>query len=166
MKSPARSGWASRLGSGCRRTWAISSAPASPARGLAGIARSSPGRRSRRGGQGATRWCQGRRPGQWRSASPGLDDQFDDVGGCVCGPRDALGAPGAGFEGGLALGLVAGEELEQPGLGDAVLGGDVGNGSALDHHGGDQQSVVMSCPDAGEARSSLRDDSRHHSQMS
>ena len=52
-----------------------------------------------------------------------------------------LGATGAGLEGGLALGPVAGEELEEPGLRDAVLGGDVADGSVLDHHGGDQQSV-------------------------
>ena len=69
---------------------------------------------------------------------PVLDDQVDDLGGC--GPRDSLRATGPGLEGGLAFGLVAGHELEQPGLGDAVLGGDVGNGSVLDHHGGDQQS--------------------------
>ena len=54
---------------------------------------------------------------------------------------DGLGSPGAGLEGGLALGLVAGQQLEEPGLGDAVLGGDFADGSVLDHHGGDQQSV-------------------------
>jgi hypothetical protein len=67
-----------------------------------------------------------------------FEDQVDGLGGS--GGRDAVRAPGAGLERGLALGLVAGHELEQPGLGDAVLGGDVGNGSVLDHHGGDQQS--------------------------
>jgi hypothetical protein len=40
-----------------------------------------------------------------------------------------------------ALGLVAGEELEEPGLTYAVLGGDIADGWVLDHHGGDQQSV-------------------------
>ena len=69
---------------------------------------------------------------------PVLHDQVDDL--CGRGPRHSLRATGAGLEGGLTLGLVAGHELEQPGLGDAVLGGDMGDGSVLDHHGGDQQS--------------------------
>ena len=52
-----------------------------------------------------------------------LEDQVDGLGGC--GRRRGSGATGAGFKGGLALGPVAGEELEEPGLGDAVGGGDL-----------------------------------------
>ena len=93
-----------------------------------------------------------------------LDDQVDGLGGRR--GRDAMGAPGAWFEGGLALGLVAGEELEQPGLRDAVLGGDIADGSVLDHHGGDQQSVQCHARTLEPGRRSVRDDSRHHSGMS
>jgi len=95
---------------------------------------------------------------------PVLEDQVDGLGRGR--GRDAVGASGAGLEGGLARGLVAGEELEEPGLGDAVLRGDVGNGSVLDHHGGDQQSVQCHAWTLEPGRRSLRDDSRHQSGMS
>jgi hypothetical protein len=80
---------------------------------------------------------------------PVLEDQVDglDRDRGACGP----GSPGAGLKGGVTLGLVAGEQLEEPGLGDAVLGGDIADGTVLDHHGGDQQSVECHAPDAGGA---------------
>ena len=93
-----------------------------------------------------------------------LEDQVDGLGRRR--GRDVLGTTGAGLEGGVALGLVAGEELEQPGLRDAVLGGDVADGSVLDHHGGDQQSVECHARTLEPCRRSVRDDSRHHSGMS
>jgi len=93
-----------------------------------------------------------------------LEDQVDGL--ARRRGRDAVGTTGAGLEGGVARGPVAGEELEQPGLRDAVLGGDVGNGSALDHHGGDQQSVECHARTLEPGRRSVRDDSRHHSGMS
>jgi len=71
-----------------------------------------------------------------------------------------------GSKGGVALGPVAGEELEQPGLRDAVGGGDIADGTVLDHHGGDQQSVQCHARTLGPGRRSVRDDSRHHSAMS
>jgi len=58
------------------------------------------------------------------------------------------------FEGGVTLGLVTGYEFEEPGLGDAVLGGDLADGTVLDHHGGDQQSVECHAGDAGGALAS------------
>lgn len=64
-----------------------------------------------------------------------LRDQVDDLEGCR--GRRALRSPGAGLEGSLALDAVAGEEFVEPGLGDAVLGGDVADGSVLGHDGGD-----------------------------
>jgi len=80
--------------------------------------------------------------------------------------RDGLPAPGAGFEDGLALAAVAGEDLEQPGLREAVGGGDVADGSVLDHHRRDQQSDKCRARTLGLGDRSLRDDSRHHSGMS
>ena len=94
---------------------------------------------------------------------PVLQDQVDDLGRCR--PRHRLRATGAGLEGGLALGPIAGKQLEQPGLRDAVLGGDVADGAVLDHHGGDQQSVQCHARTLGPGHRSLRDDSRHHSGM-
>jgi hypothetical protein len=67
-----------------------------------------------------------------------LEDQFHDVGRDRV--RDGLGSARAGLEDRLALGAVAGEQLVEPGARDAVLGGDVGNGSVLDHNSGDHQS--------------------------
>ncbi len=78
-----------------------------------------------------------------------FDDQVDGLGGGR--GRDAVRASRVWFEGGVALGLVADEELEEPGLRDAVLGGDIADGAVFDHHGGDQQSVECHAPDAGGA---------------
>ena len=55
--------------------------------------------------------------------------------------RGTVWGAGSGVRRRPALRLVAGDEFEEPGLGDAVLGGDLGNGSVLDHHGGDQQTL-------------------------
>jgi hypothetical protein len=93
-----------------------------------------------------------------------LEDQLDGFGRRR--GRDAVGSPGAGFEGSLALGLVTDEELEEPGLTDAVLGGDIADGTVLDHHGGDQQSVQCHPRTLKPGRGPLRDDARHHSGMS
>jgi len=69
---------------------------------------------------------------------PDLGDQVDGLGRCRV--RSALRAPGAGLERGLALDPVTGEQLVEPGSGDAVLGGDLTDRTLLDHHGGDHQT--------------------------
>ncbi len=56
------------------------------------------------------------------------------------GGRGGLGASGAGLERGLALGLVAGLELVDPGTVHAVSGGDLGGGLVVDEEGGDDQA--------------------------
>ena len=47
---------------------------------------------------------------------------------------------GAGLQRGLALGLVAGLELVDPGAVHAVAGGDLGRGLLVDEQGGDDQA--------------------------
>ena len=66
------------------------------------------------------------------------DDEVDHF-GCECG-RGGLGASGAGFEGRLALGFVAGLELVDPGAVDAVAGSDLGRGLVVDEEGCDDQA--------------------------
>ena len=76
------------------------------------------------------------------------------------------GPAGAGFEDGLALAAVAGEQLIEPGLRDAIGGGDFTDRTVLDHHGGDQQSGRCHLRTLAAGRESVRDLSRHHSGMS
>jgi hypothetical protein len=54
--------------------------------------------------------------------------------GLVLGPR------GRGLERGLAVGVVAGLELVDPAAVDAVAGGDLGGGLAVDEQGGEDQA--------------------------
>jgi hypothetical protein len=69
-----------------------------------------------------------------------LHDQLDHRGGSRV--RVGPGPSGAGLEDRLALDAVAGQQLIEPGLGHAVLGGDLRYRTVLDHHGGDQQSGI------------------------
>jgi len=66
-----------------------------------------------------------------------LEDQLDEA--AIKGAGGGPGSSGSGLEGGLALGVVAGDELGDPALGEAVGGGDFGLGAALDDDGGDDQ---------------------------
>src|ERR687892_50061 len=54
--------------------------------------------------------------------------------------RRGLRPPGTRLEDRLALGAIARQQLIEPGLRDAVLGGDMANRTLLDHHSGDQQT--------------------------
>ena len=65
------------------------------------------------------------------------EDQLDH--GDVQGARGGLGSTRSGFEGRLALGVVAGDEFGDPAFGDAVGRGDLGLGSALDDNSSDDQ---------------------------
>jgi len=94
---------------------------------------------------------------------PELDDQVDGLGGDR--GRGGLGSPGAGLEDGVALAAVAGKQLIEPGLGDAVLGGDVTDRSVLDHHSGDHQTVDSHRRSVELGKASVRDDARHQSGM-
>jgi hypothetical protein len=93
-----------------------------------------------------------------------LDDQvdhFDRRRG-----RAGLRSPGPRLEHRIALGAVAGHEHIDPGLGDAVLDGDVTNRSVLDHHSGDQQTSKRHARTLIAGRSSVRDLRRHQSTVS
>ena len=80
--------------------------------------------------------------------------------------RVGLGPSGAGLEDGLALSAVAGEHLVEPGLRDAVGGGDLGDRTVLDHNCGDQQSGRCHARTLGRGSASVRDVWRHQSGMS
>jgi len=54
--------------------------------------------------------------------------------------RGGVWASGAGLEGRLALGAVAGQQLIDPGAGDAVVGDHLRDGSVLDGDSGDDQA--------------------------
>ena len=50
------------------------------------------------------------------------------------------GRSGAGFEGGVAVEGVAGDQPRYPALGDPVVAGDLGLVAAFDEYGGDEQA--------------------------
>ena len=79
------------------------------------------------------------------------------------GGRGGLGASGPGFERGLALGLVAGLELVDPGAVHAVAGGDLGGGLVVDEQGGDDQAGFRHGLRHGRASAheAVADDLRH-----
>jgi hypothetical protein len=93
-----------------------------------------------------------------------LDDQVDHV-GRQRGRRRAW-TSGMGLESGLAVAPVAGQQLVQPRAGDAVLDGDFGNGSLLDHHSGDQQTGICHAGNLDAGDPSARDLLRHQSGVS
>ena len=66
-----------------------------------------------------------------------------------------MGSSGAGFEGGVAVVGVAGDEPRYPTLGDPVVAGDLGLAAAFDEYGGDDQAGFRHPWKAG--RPSLRD---------
>ncbi len=75
---------------------------------------------------------------------PGLAQLFawpqHQSGGCgVGGGRTGARTAGAGLEGGVALGAVAGQQLVQPGAGDAARGDDLGRSPAFDLDRGEVQ---------------------------
>ncbi|MEJ7707572.1 MAG: hypothetical protein WKF82_10080 [Nocardioidaceae bacterium] len=82
---------------------------------------------------------------------------------------EVLRASGAGLERGLALGLVAGLELVDPGAVHAVAGGDLGGALVVDEQGGDDQAGFRRGLRHGRASSpveAVADDLRHVSPMS
>jgi hypothetical protein len=93
-----------------------------------------------------------------------LDDQVDHL--CRNRRRRRHGSPGAGFEDGVALGAVAGQEEVDPGLGDAVLDGDVTDRSVLDHDGGDHQAVAPHRRSPEATSPGVRDLRRNQSRVS
>jgi hypothetical protein len=78
----------------------------------------------------------------------------------------SCGVAGPWLVRGIALAAVAGQQLIEPGLGDAALGGDVTNGSVLDHHSGDQQSGKRHGRRLEPADPSVRDLPQHQSGVS
>ena len=67
-----------------------------------------------------------------------LEDEFDGLGGYR--GRAGVGSTGAGLERGFSLGAVAGDELADPTLGDAVAAGDFGLLAVLEDDGSDDQT--------------------------
>ena len=57
-----------------------------------------------------------------------------------------MGASGAGFEPGRALGSVAGDQAADPGLGHPVAAGDLGLGTALDDNSSDYEASLRHTP--------------------
>ena len=51
-----------------------------------------------------------------------------------------VGSSGAGFEGGVAVEGVAGDQPRYPALGDPVVAGDLRLAAAFDEYGGDDQA--------------------------
>jgi hypothetical protein len=82
------------------------------------------------------------------------DDEVDHVDGQRV--RGGLGASGAGLQGGLALGLVAGLELVDPGAVHAVAGGDLGRCLVVDEQGRDDQAGLRRGLRHGRASSPAR----------
>jgi hypothetical protein len=82
-----------------------------------------------------------------------------------CG-RGGLGTSRPRLEGRLALAAVAGQQLIQPRLGDAVGRGDLTDRSVLDHHSGDQQTGKRHGRRLKASGTSVRDLRRHQSGVS
>jgi len=98
------------------------------------------------------------------SFCPELDDQLDHFGRDR--GRGGLGSPGPRREDRLAFAAVTLQEQIDPGLGDAVLDGDVTDRSVLDHNGGDHQAVDTHRRSLEADSPGVRDPRRHQSSVS